>query len=418
MDLFMMVLRIVATVVVAVVVGKLVTKVKLPAILGWLLTGMVLGPYALGMMSQDILDADWYHNLSRILECAVGVMFAKELVWRKIKAYGKQIAIITLFQSLGTFTVVTLCFGALLYFMNLPLYLALLFGGIAMATAPAPSLAVVNQFQTKGPMTNTLVPMAMLDDIVALIVFFSINAYVAAMGATGSSSVVMVIATSVLLPIAIGIVVGFLASPIFAKEQQNSRALLGSCVLVIAGVYLIGYLVDNFLLPQPAMNFMMLGMATFATVANRISEERMEDLCKASMPVVGMAFVLMILNLAAPLDYHLILSAGVFTAIYIVARAAGKYFTTRLGATVAKAGDSVKKYLGFTLLPHSGVSLVFTGMAVTSLSTFDTEGATLIKGTIAAAAIINEIIAVILAKKAFEWGKELPHQQQLTDLAK
>ena len=41
---------------------------------------------------------------------------------------------------------------------------------------------------------------------------------------------------------------------------------------------------------------------------------------------------------------------------------------THLGAAVTHAPKTVKKFLGFTLLPHSGVSLVFTGIAVSVLS--------------------------------------------------
>lgn len=65
------------------------------------------------------------------------------------------------------------------------------------------------------------------------------------------------------------------------------------------------------------------------------------------------------------------------------------------------------KYLGFTLLPHSGVSLVFTGISVSIISKFSHENTVIIQGTIAAAAIINEIIAVIIAKKGFEWAGEI-----------
>ena len=59
------------------------------------------------------------------------------------------------------------------------------------------------------------------------------------------------------------------------------------------------------------------------------------------------------------------------------------------------------------LLPHSGVSLVFTGIAVKTLSETDPSVAALISGTIVAAAIINEIIAVIVAKFAFKWAGEI-----------
>ena len=111
--------------------------------------------------------------------------------------------------------------------------------------------------------------------------------------------------------------------------------------------------------------------------------------------------------MGAPLDYHLILDAGLLTGIYIISRAFGKYFSTYFRAKVSKAEENVKKYLGFVLLPHFGVSLVFTGMAVASLNTFDTESAIIVQGTIAAAAVINEIFAVIIAKKGFEWGGEI-----------
>lgn len=67
----------------------------------------------------------------------------------------------------------------------------------------------------------------------------------------------------------------------------------------------------------------------------------------------------------------------------------------------------MKKFLGRTLLPHSGVSLVFTGIAVSVLSGPDPDSAKIIQGTIAAAAVIAAIIAVIAAKKGFEWAGKL-----------
>lgn len=87
-------------------------------------------------------------------------------------------------------------------------------------------------------------------------------------------------------------------------------------------------------------------------------------------------------------------------------KAIGKYFGARLGAKATGMPMTVQKYLGLTLLPHSGVSLVFTGIAVSTLSASAPDCAKIIQGTIAAAAVINEIIAVIIAKKGFEWAGE------------
>ena len=77
--------RLLATVLIAFLVGKLVSKIKLPSILGWLITGMILGPHALSLMNQEILDGQWYQTVVHILECAVGLMIGTELVWKKSK---------------------------------------------------------------------------------------------------------------------------------------------------------------------------------------------------------------------------------------------------------------------------------------------------------------------------------------------
>lgn len=103
----------------------------------------------------------------------------------------------------------------------------------------------------------------------------------------------------------------------------------------------------------------------------------------------------------------LIAGAGLFTMIYILSRAAGKIGGACLGGKLTKAEPAVTKYLGFTLLPHSGVSLVFTGIAVSTLTAIDASLAAIVSGTIVAAAIINEIIAVIVAKFAFKWAGEI-----------
>lgn len=94
-----------------------------------------------------------------------------------------------------------------------------------------------------------------------------------------------------------------------------------------------------------------------------ISEKQLAEIMKVMDPVIGISLIIAILNLGAPLDYHLIFGAGLYTAIYITARAIGKYSGAYLGASVTHAPQTVKKFLGFTLLPHSGVSLVFTGIA-------------------------------------------------------
>lgn len=50
------VLRIFAIICIAVIVGKMVSKIKLPAILGWLITGIVFGPYLVQIVSFETIE--------------------------------------------------------------------------------------------------------------------------------------------------------------------------------------------------------------------------------------------------------------------------------------------------------------------------------------------------------------------------
>lgn len=366
---------------------------------------MILGPHALSLVDQQILDARWYETIVHILECGVGLMIGTELVWNKIKRSGKAIVITTLTQSLGTFLVVSLVFSIVFYVSYIPVYLAFIFGGIALATAPAPALSIVREFKTNGPVTKTLIPMAALDDIVGCIVFFITMAVVASSLSAGDLPAYM-IALVILLPLLIGIAAGLLAGFVLKKERSRSATLLLLIALILLASGL-GLAFNTLVLPRPVLNFMLIGMAFSATFSNMIPQARLEQIMEGFNPILGVSMIVVILNLGAPLDYHLILGAGLFTAIYILARAAGKYFGAYFGASITKSPETVKKYLGLTLLPHSGVSLVFTGIAVSVLNAPAPECAKIVQGTIAAAAVINEIIAVITAKKGFEWAGEL-----------
>lgn len=162
------ILRWIATLAIAFVAGKLMTKIKMPSILGWLIVGMALGPHALELITPDVLASNWYKTVITWMQCTFGVMLGSELIWSKLKSSGKALLITTLTQSLGTFAIVSLIFGILFYCTHIPVYLAFVFGGIALATAPAPALSIVNEFHARGPVTDTLLPMTILDDIVGL----------------------------------------------------------------------------------------------------------------------------------------------------------------------------------------------------------------------------------------------------------
>ncbi|MGN0790486.1 MAG: cation:proton antiporter [Christensenellales bacterium] len=390
----------------AYVIGKVVARLRLPSILGWLLAGILFGPYLANVITQDTVNALWYNVFIKFFECFAGVMIGKEIIVKKLASSGKRIVGITFIQSLGTFAVVSLVFAIAFLIMDIPFYLAFVFGGIALATAPAPALSIVNEYKTKGPVTDTLLPLAAIDDVIGVVVFFTVISVIGAVKGTGASTPVRIIGM-VLIPFAIGGVFGAIVSLIVRRLKKPVACFIatlsGLCVSAATGI-----IIDIFAFKSFSINYLLIGMTFSAIVASVAGDEKLKGIMKYYSPLLNLSFIIVIVNLGLPLDYRLIAGAGLFTAIYILSRAAGKIGGAFLGGKITHAEPAVTKYLGFTLLPHSGVSLVFTGIAVSTLNGFDPSLANIVSGTIVSAAVINEIIAVITAKIAFKKAGEIP----------
>ncbi|MGN0796346.1 MAG: cation:proton antiporter [Christensenellales bacterium] len=398
-------LRIFAILCIAFVCGKLVSKLKLPAILGWLIAGIVFGPYLCEVVTLEITDSVWYKIFIKIFECLAGVMIGREIIFKKIAKSGKQIIGITFVQSIGTFLFVSIVFAITFILADIPVYLAFVFGGIALATAPAPALSIVNEYRTKGPITQTLLPLAAIDDVIGVVVFFTVISIVSGTNGSEGASPLTIIGM-VLLPFAIGISFGLLAAALMKRAKATTtKFCLFMLLLISSAIY--GLVTDVYFFRSFTINYLLTGMAFSATVANLIPEKDLKEVLTLFNPFLNLSLVIVIVNLGMPLDYRLIAGAGAFTAIYVTSRAIGKIGGTYVGGKLTKAQPTVTKYLGYTLLPHSGVSLVFTGIAVSTLTAFAPSLATIVSGTIVAAAIINEIIAVVVAKFAFKKAGEI-----------
>lgn len=139
-----------------------------------------------------------------------------------------------------------------------------------------PALSIVREFKTSGPVTETLIPMAALDDIVGCVIFFSTIAIVAGNLSAGELPAYM-IALVVVLPLVIGVVVGLLAGLVLKKERSTPVTMVLLIVMIVAASG-VGFWFNNYVMPSPVLNFMLIGMAFSATFSNMVSEQRLEQI--------------------------------------------------------------------------------------------------------------------------------------------
>jgi len=145
------------------ITGRLFELIKIPAVTGYLVAGLLLGPIS-GYLSIEELN-----SFSVIGDVALGFIafqVGNELWFGKLRKSGSKIVVITIVQAVLTTGVVIFLS---MWFVDISV--ALILGAVAAATAPAPIMMLIKKYRTKGELTDTIVPVVGLDDAVGVIMF-------------------------------------------------------------------------------------------------------------------------------------------------------------------------------------------------------------------------------------------------------
>ncbi|HHU75118.1 MAG TPA: cation:proton antiporter, partial [Clostridiales bacterium] len=139
--------------------------IKLPNVTGYLIFGLLAGPYCLKLFPKEIIA-----QFSIIPNIALGFIafsIGSEFKLSYLKKVGKSPIIIAFAEAFGAVLVVDF----ILIVTGNDVAFSLVLGAIAAATAPAATLMVVRQYKAQGQVTNTLLPVVAIDDAVALMAF-------------------------------------------------------------------------------------------------------------------------------------------------------------------------------------------------------------------------------------------------------
>ena len=139
--------------------------------MGFILVGVILGTSFLKIFDKSLLAQ--LDLLSYLALAFIGFDVGGELTIRLFKKLGKSIVIITVLQTFGTFLLVA---GAV-FFYTKQLHVALIFGGLASATAPAATVLVLRECNASGCLTSTLFAVVALDDVLAIIIYSFASAF-------------------------------------------------------------------------------------------------------------------------------------------------------------------------------------------------------------------------------------------------
>ena len=222
-------------------VGKSMKFIRLPSVIGFMLVGVIMGPSVIGL-----LDEAAQVHLSFVTEICLGFValsIGLELHLKSLKRQGMGIILIILSESFLAFILVT--FG--LYFLTGNFPLSLLFGAIAPASAPAGTVAIIQEYKAKGSLTQALYAVVGFDDGLGIIIFgfaaaFAKNMLLKVNGEVQSGFFDLIAAP--LKEIGLSILFGFIIAYVFrllirkTKSSRDTFIMTFAIVLVTTGISL------------------------------------------------------------------------------------------------------------------------------------------------------------------------------------
>ena len=431
MEVFSIFAYVAALLLVALLSTRLMRLIKLPNVTGYILTGIIMGPFLFGLLFNNfsfdsIKEGTVYKfvdQLGWVSTVALGFIafsIGTSFKFSTIKALGKRVLVITVLEALGAslLVVVALLVAHFIFPQYVSLELALTLSAIASATAPAATLMVIKQYRAHGPLVDTLLPVVALDDAAALILF-AILFQIATALAGGSISVYAIIVKPLLeitISLVVGAVLGFVIS--FANrffKSRNNRLIWNIfSVFAALGFY---YLFKSPMMGGFELSSLLTCMMAGAIYTNFVKESgrTLDVMDRFTSPVYMMFFVIS----GASLDLTIFFNGDGLVVVlialtYLVSRVVGKWSGAFVGATITRCEPQVKKYLGFALVPQAGVAI---GLSTTAYKLFSQysdpymqKTGALILAIILTSTLVYELFGPMVAKFALKKAHEIPEE--------
>ncbi len=372
----------------AYLVGRKIQRLKLPQITGFLLAGLLCGPYLLKLLKAgDVADLQLLDGLalSLIALTAGGEMKIQELRHRM-----KAVSLLVLFQTLliiGGFLLLGLVLRPFFpLFSNFsPVengVFFLLLGTLATATSPSTTIAVINESRAEGPNTNLVLSTAVFKDFFVIILFafsLSFSKPLIEPGKGFDIGFLWHILRDIGGSFALGLLVG-IGMILYLKFIRRDLT-----IFVLAVAFFTYQISHNYGF-HPLLICLLAGFLVENYSPHGLHLIRAIE--KSSLPVYVIFFAIS----GASLDLNALRSSWLLALIFVVWRGGLKFTGTYLGARFAGEDPAIRTWGWTGFISQAGVAL---GMAIIVERTFPEWGAAF-KALVLAVIAINQIIGPVL----------------------
>jgi PTS system fructose-specific IIC component len=375
--------------------GALAKRLGIPGI-----TGQILGGVALGRVGFHIFSDESMSGLEPLTDIALSLIAVT--VGAHLHVPRLANAVRRLFFLLIAESTITplLVFAAVYGIGGVDFEVALLFGAISIATAPATVVALVRETRSKGVFVKTLIAAVALNNT-ACIVLFEVSRAMIASDFLAEPDVFWT-ARGPLVQLAGPVALGALAALVLNRVTRIALGPERLSTAAVAALVLTCGLAEAFEVSS------MLACLTLGAVQTNITHTR-SHLVDSVFANFEPAILTVFFTLAGMhLSIEQLEGVWLLAFLYFGARLGGKLLSADLALRAAKATDRVRRNLGLALVPQAGVAV---GLVLLIQEDVRFEAvADLFAAVVLSVVTVNEILGPVLVRSALtragEAGKD------------
>ncbi|GEM_PF-435189 len=387
--------------------GQITSGLSLPRITGYIITGILFGPYVVNLFSVGVVN-----DLKVVNSLAIGLIALTaggELKLSGLRSIAKSLTFIVLIKGFLILAVITLTVFAIkglipfLAGQGTPLILTVgaIFGIMAIGTSPAATIAVINETGSRGRLTDTTLGAAVVKDVVMVVmlaVAISLAKLFSTPGAVFDSAVFLRVGEELLFSLLAGAILGVLII-LYIKFIHAEMWLF------IVGLIFSATAVADLLHLEALLMFITAGFVV--QNFSKFGDSLIHPIEGVSLPVYVVFFSIA----GAGLDLRALQQVGLVAVILVVVRIAAIYWGTRVATALAKEPVAIKKNAWLSFIAQAGVVLGLSIIVENNLPGLGSEIKTVVLGTIA----LNLIIGPITFKLALSNAGETQEQREKTE---
>jgi Kef-type K+ transport system membrane component KefB len=386
----------------AYLVGNNLKRLTLPQITGFIIAGILCGPYVLNFISDS--DVKDLHLLDGLALSLIALTAGGEMKLDKLKGRFRTISSVVFFQ---TFVILLgFLFLGILGRSFVPVFegktlaqifaFSLLVGTLSTPTSPATTIAVITETKSAGRYTDLILSTAVVKDFFVIVLFafslslsktltvpsrpFDLGFLLRILGEVGGSVLIGILfGTGIILYLKYikrDVIIFILSVAFFSYQVSHSYGFHPLLICLVAGFF--------------AENYSSQGKLLISAIE------------RSSMPIYVVFFAIS----GAALNLSALRQTWMLALICVVWRGILKFFGTFIGAKRAKEESTVQKLGWAGFLSQAGVALGMAILVQKSFPEWGEEFMALVLAIIAINQIIGPVFLQRLLIKVKETGKK------------